>query len=202
MFMMGPWDWAYRHRGANLYKTTPSFFFRLGHDIPSVMWLRKESPLDQRADILARSVSALEEILSSPRIDELLPRSREASTLLVNELRSWQRGEQDAVQLPALRQRVQYFATVLMEEMDRTHVYTATDKGNLSVDKLVEGASGGYPPVVLALLDKWMKDEIDAAGKCLAFTLYTACGFHILRSVEIGIKGYVHAATGTLPSYQ
>jgi hypothetical protein len=35
--------------------------------------------------------------------------------------------------------------------------------------------------------------------RCLAFELPTSSGFHILRAVEIGIKGYLHAKAGSLP---
>jgi hypothetical protein len=165
-----------------------------------MLFLRQDSSLDQRVTMLARAVGALEEFITEDIIKTLFPRSRELAEPLLAQLRAWLQSEQHPLALlPNLLQSVQFFSTIVMEEMDRTHVYTVIDKGNLSVDKLVEGASKGYPPEVLALLDKWMCDEINDSGRCMAFTLYTACGFHILRAVEIGIKGYVHAATGTLP---
>jgi hypothetical protein len=182
-----------------MYKTSLTFFFKLGHDIPSVMWMTERSSPEQRADFLARSIAALEAFTGAETITELLPRSQEAGGVLLEELRLWQRGEQLAANLPLLRQRVQVFSIMLTEEVDQTHVYTLTDKGNLSIDKLVKGASSGYPPEVLAMIDSWIRKEIDEAGKCLACALYTSSGFHILRSVEIAIKGYVHAAKGSLP---
>jgi hypothetical protein len=48
-------------------------------------------------------------------------------------------------------------------------------------------------------LDDTVKREIDEAGRCLAFSLATAAGFHILRSVEMIAKGYLFAASGRLP---
>lgn len=74
-----------------------------------------------------------------------------------------------------------------------------TEKGNLSVRRLVEGASQGYPQSTLEMIDKFVTGEINQASKCLAFELPTACGFHILRAVETCIKAYLHAATGALP---
>ena len=51
----------------------------------------------------------------------------------------------------------------------------------------------------MELLDDFVRNDIDHAGKCLAFDLPTSCGFHILRAVETCAKAYVHAVTGALP---
>jgi hypothetical protein len=87
----------------------------------------------------------------------------------------------------------------MQEELDRLPTYTVTAKGNLDIHRLVKAASQGYPKAVLELLDEFITNEIDSAGKCLAFELPTSSGFHILRAVETGMKGYVYAATGALP---
>jgi hypothetical protein len=49
---------------------------------------------------------------------------------------------------------------------------------------------------VTGLLDAKTLKEIDEAGRCLACTLYTASGFHILRSVEMAVKAYVFMQNG------
>lgn len=91
------------------------------------------------------------------------------------------------------------FQIALSEELKLLPLFSVEAKGNLSVDKLVDGASTGYPASTLTLLDAFITREIDEAGRCLAFARPPACGFHILRSVEIAVKAYVLAATGTLP---
>ena len=174
-----------------MYKTRPAFFFQFGHDAPCVMWMRQETPLEQRAELLARSIGSLELFIGEEAVGQVLPRSVEAAKLLLTELTCWQLGQRQTIALPVLRQNVQAFATIVTEEMDRTHVFTVTDKGNLSVDSLVKGASKGYPAEVTSLLDAKTLKEIDEAGRCLACTLYTASGFHILRSVEMAVKAYV-----------
>jgi hypothetical protein len=102
-------------------------------------------------------------------------------------------------QLSVLRKSVDGFFTSLRDELDRLPTFTVTNKGNLAIQSLVTGASKQYPRATLEMLDDFIVGEIDHAGKCLAFELPTACGFHILRAVEISAKAYVHAATGKLP---
>ena len=61
------------------------------------------------------------------------------------------------------------------------------------------GASEKYPQYILPLLDAFIREEIDEAGRCLACDRNTACGFHILRSVEVAVKAYMVSIKGTLP---
>lgn len=91
------------------------------------------------------------------------------------------------------------FQFALSEELRQLPTYIATGKGNLSIARLVDGASKGYSAKTRDIVDDFIRFEIDEAGRCLAFGLFTACGFHILRSVEIAIKGYFYAIKGYLP---
>ena len=101
--------------------------------------------------------------------------------------------------IDVLKGAVDGFFISLQDEMDGLCTFTATNKGNLAVKSLAAGASKQYPKATRELLDDFIIDEVDHAGKCLAFELPTASGFHILRAVEITAKAYVHAATGKLP---
>jgi hypothetical protein len=98
-----------------------------------------------------------------------------------------------------IRTDLDTFQIALSEELKLLPLFSVEEKGNLSIDRLVDAASDGYAPNSLALLDDFMKREINEAGRCLAFGRPTACGFHILRAVEIGLKGYVVATMGALP---
>jgi hypothetical protein len=176
-----------------LYKTSPGYFYQLGYEVNSVSWMRADSSPDLRAELVTRSRLALEEFVNNQGVWEMLPRSVEAAKTLLLYLKVWVFEPHRIENLPVLKQHIQSFSTIFIEDVERTHHYTLTEKGNLSVDRLISGASAGYPSEVLKCLDVHITKEIDEAGRCLACTLNTACGFHILHSVEIGIKGYVHA---------
>jgi|GEM_PF-2519751 len=182
-----------------MYKTSPGYFYQLGYEVNSVSWMRADSPQDLREEFVTRTRLALEAFVNNQGAWEMLPRSVEAAKTLLLYLKVWVFEPHRLENLPALKQHVQSFSTIFIEDVERTHHYTLTEKGNLSLDRLVSGASSGYPPDVLKCLDVHITREIDEAGRSLACTLYTASGFHIFRSVEIVVKGYVHAATGSLP---
>jgi hypothetical protein len=98
-----------------------------------------------------------------------------------------------------IKEDIDTFQIALSEELKSLPLFSVEGKGNLSTDRLVDGAADGYPASVIALLDTFTIREINEGGRCLAYAMPTACGFHILRAVEVGLKGYVLAATGTLP---
>lgn len=99
----------------------------------------------------------------------------------------------------ATKDAVRQFEIVLNKELNDLPVFCVGEKGNYSLRRLIKGASEGYAAQAQKLIDPFMKREIDAGGRSLAFSLPTASGFHTLRAVEIGIKGLLVAMTGSLP---
>ena len=97
-----------------------------------------------------------------------------------------------------LRQEVQEFETVLDDELKKLPIFCCDDDaiGNLSVPKLLRGASRGYPAKTRKHLTRLCCGEIDEAAKCLVYERSTAAGFHILRSVELTIIQYLTAIPG------
>jgi hypothetical protein len=86
---------------------------------------------------------------------------------------------------------VRQFEIVLNKELNDLPVFCVGEKGNYSLTRLIKGASGGYPATATAKLPDKTRNEIDEAGRCLAFARPTACGFHILRAVELVVKAYI-----------
>jgi hypothetical protein len=168
--------------------------------IQPIYAVRDDTPEDQKIELVSRCMVGLQMFLrESP--EEFLPRSAEKAHAFLEVIQKWIQGQKEGgtVTIATLQKTLNGFTVSLQDELDRVPMFTVTKKGNLSIHGLVEGAASGYPKSVLALADDFITNEINYAGRCLAFELPTSCGFHILRAVEIGIKGYVHAATGTLP---
>jgi hypothetical protein len=101
-------------------------------------------------------------------------------------------------QAKLLQERVHAFETSLQDELARLPIFCCDDEklGNFSVDKLLKGASNGYPAKTRDHLTPLCQSEIDESGKCLAYDRATASGFHILRSVELTIRQYLFAVPG------
>jgi len=180
----------------------PFFFYGLGAQLHAVTYVHANISEQDRMRILSSAYYAMEQFTSAEQHIRLLPRSVEKGKALVNMLKFWV----DSHRIPTndevavLHDWVNTYETIIAEEVDRSRIFAVMNQGNLSVDSLMDGASEKYPAYVLTLIDEFIKNEIDEAGICLACARYTACGFHILRAVEVTIKGYLVALKGSLPN--
>lgn len=94
-------------------------------------------------------------------------------------------------ELNAIVAKIEQFRTVLIADLRIAASFTVTKSGIFDVNQLVNCARNVLPPSgFIALADETLK-EIDDAGRCLAFNLPTACGFHCMRGVERVIKRYL-----------
>lgn len=183
-----------------MLKSFPSFYWVMGNFVQPIYALRDDMPEDQQFELVSRCMVGLQMFLRESA-EDLLPRSFEKARAFFVVLQKWTEAWKAGPRImsASIQKTLTGFTVSLQDELDRLPMFTCIKKGNLSIDSLVEGAARGYPKAVLALTDEFITNEINQAGKCLAFELPTSCGFHILRAVEIGIKGYLHAKTGSLP---
>ena len=189
-----------------MHESYPSFWWLLGRFVHPVKVLSAELPKDTQMQIVASAMHGCDMFLRYGReMKDLLPASHEKVCIFQAQATHWTNIFIGVEQIKPgetienLTKIWDGFTITLKDELDRLPTFTATNKGNLSIHALVTGASKGYPQGVLELIDEFIVREIDQAGKCLAYEMPTSCGFHILRAVETGMKGYVHAATGKLP---
>lgn len=82
------------------------------------------------------------------------------------------------------------FASILRSEISELETYLFAEAGTHSVAKLLRraeatfmGLEGELPPEVVSEIREW--------GKCVAYELPTAAGFHILRATELMIIHYL-----------
>jgi len=87
------------------------------------------------------------------------------------------------------------FETVLSEELVTSSAYSASKKGIYSTSDLIEHADKVFPASILDRFSPAIVREIQEAGKCLAFDIPTACGFHMLRATE-GVLHEYYLAVG------
>ena len=188
----------------DMLKSYPSFYWVVGKFVQPLAVITSDLPKNKQMDLVARAKVGLEMFLGQDVARAMLPRSMEKADLLLILVNSWTSHFAGLLGPPlapieSLARAIDGLTITMQDELDRLPTFTVIAKGNLDIHRLVAGASRGYPKAVLELLDEFITDEIDYAGKCLVFELPTSSGFHILRAVETGMKGYVHAATGALP---
>lgn len=188
----------------DMLESYPSFFVIVAHFMQPATILDDTIPKDKQIQIVTGVNQGVTTFLGQEQIlKDFLPRSIEKAKRLQfivgRFFNAFSGAPGPHPTIDVLKTSVDGFFITLQDEMDRLCSFTATEKGNLSVKSLAAGASKQYPKATRELLDDFIINEIDHAGKCLAFELPTACGFHILRAVEVTAKAYVHAATGQLP---
>jgi hypothetical protein len=87
----------------------------------------------------------------------------------------------------------QEFETVLAAEMPGLAMFFVQKKAIFDTVELVDRADCIFSPEILERMPSEARKDICEAGRCLAFELYTATGFHIFRAMESVIIIYYHS---------
>lgn len=76
------------------------------------------------------------------------------------------------------------FQIVWQTELGKMDTYFISQKGIYSTSDLIERADNVLPAGIIRMLSESVRSDIKQAGRCLAFDLATASGFHIMRALE------------------
>lgn len=91
------------------------------------------------------------------------------------------------------------FESVLGSEVSDLPVYCLKEKGNYSLSRLINGVSANHPAEVKAKITARASEELDEAGRCIAFSRPTASAFHSLRAVELLVIELIAKSSLTPP---
>lgn len=98
-----------------------------------------------------------------------------------------------------LRESAKSFETVLSAELQVMDTYLVSQKGTYSTPDLIDRAELMVPNQLRGDLPPQSIIDLQAAGRCLAFSVPTATAFHILRATESVIRLYYSEVTGKPP---
>lgn len=76
------------------------------------------------------------------------------------------------------------FETIFEEELKESTTYFVPRKGIFLTSSLVDAADQSFPQDIESYIPEKTKTEWKSAGRCLAFNLLSASGFHVARAVE------------------
>ena len=82
------------------------------------------------------------------------------------------------------------FETVFSEEMREAAAYFVPKRGIYSTPDLVDAADQTFPKDIRPFIPQKTCQDWRSAGRCLAFNLLTASGFHVARAVEGTLEAY------------
>ncbi len=95
-----------------------------------------------------------------------------------------------SARVAALSQQIAKFENVLESECRRLFTYHVPDVGAYSTASLIEKSESHLSKQAQGILTKEELKDFKQAGECLAFGLYTACGFHAMRALEAEARRY------------
>lgn len=95
-----------------------------------------------------------------------------------------------------IRDAAQNFEAVLRAEMTALATYLVPKKPGQDMGDLVDRAHEMIPEDVREIVGPKVRDEIQLAGRCKAFGLYTASGYHVCRAVEAITERYYQLFSG------
>ena len=82
------------------------------------------------------------------------------------------------------------FEEAFMRDCRQLNVFTVTPKGLYSTRALIERPETKFPANLLAVMPQKTIQDLQEAGRCLAFDRPTACAFHICRATEALMLAY------------
>lgn len=82
------------------------------------------------------------------------------------------------------------FEAVFNAELSEATAYFVPSKGIYSTAALVDKADQCFPSDIASEIPEKARADWRSAGRCLAFNLLTASGFHVARAVEATMEAY------------
>jgi hypothetical protein len=95
-----------------------------------------------------------------------------------------------------VRELIRKFETIFSTEMNGAATYFVPSRGVYSTAALIDFADKSFPENIFGHVPEKAKADWRAAGRCLAFSLLSATGFHVARAVEATLEVYYQLYTG------
>lgn len=93
-------------------------------------------------------------------------------------------------QIYQVAKQIDIFEHQLNAEMKRIAAYAVPKRGIFDTERLVSAAEASIPEQLRQVMPEMASTEFRASGRCLAFGLYSASGFHAMRAVETLLRAY------------
>jgi hypothetical protein len=143
---------------------------------------------------------ALMLFIDDPLNKERLPGSVKAAAELLTNLRPWwvTQAVNELVinNATEILRRLDVLETLLNHEANSLNTFMLEDVGIFDTGKLIDHAERHLSETALRIADDQTKEDFKAAGRCLAFDLFTECGFHSVRALEAAARVYYKRLTG------
>jgi hypothetical protein len=188
-------------QGSDMKKIHLVGFYQLGFWLGQLRTLKAATPTlanyQEYLDPLLRAKSHLEQLChqSAPLvpIKVCLASAQRLISLIDSVMKKTITPEQaiTAQDIDGLNTALTTFETIFAAEMPDIAAYFVSEKRNYSTKSLIENADNEFSESVRDRLPEICISDLRTAGKCIAFELGTAAGFHSYRALEAVAKDYV-----------
>jgi hypothetical protein len=169
-------------------------FYKLGRLLQDARSVKLSSADVKELLIVAHAGACLTDFLRSDEAG--LRRSRESAKKVLDELEKLEtklRHERtiEDHEILGLWGAVEDFGVILESESGHDlRIFSVTPKGIYDRTKLVDHAEAILGQDILDRLPQEIQTDMNLAGRCFAFELWTATGFHAMRAVEAITRRY------------
>jgi hypothetical protein len=179
-----------------------TYFYDVGLRLNRLRAIRPGAKLNEVWLDLFTVQGELETLLTSSIVSSAVRASYAPAQALVNTLKRYTDIDFDAgetmmlspQEVANLGRDLTAFETVLRAEFAAADAYFVLPKGGYDTLRLVTQGEVVWPPDLWAKVPEAVTDAREA-GKCIAFELATAAGFHIMRALEAVLLRYWDKAT-------
>lgn len=185
-----------------MQRLNTGYFYRLGWQVHPLIDIDVESKWSDWYLKLVWSRNVLEEFKYDPIIPAPLSKQAAANLVLAidNALPSAGPSQSDmddkvGDSVYDIFQRFREFEHVLAAELMQIETFVTAQKGIFDTKSLVDYAENMFSDEVRKWLSEQAVIDIRQAGRCLAFEIPTAAGFHLARAVEDSIRRYYEVVT-------
>lgn len=95
-----------------------------------------------------------------------------------------------------LSETLSAFETIFAAEMGEATSYFVPRRGIFDTAKLADAADESFPAELRPFIPQKTRDDWREAGRCVAFNLLSASGFHVARAVEGTMESYYQLFSG------
>jgi len=175
-------------------------FYKLGELLQCAAETNLANPGIKRLLTVVRAKACLTDFLRSA--ESGLRRSKGSAENVLKKLNKLEaalreEGIVEDHEIHGLCEAVDDFGTALeSERRGDLRVFAVMPKGLYDTAKLADHAEDIIEEKTLSALPEVIRNDVNLAGRCLAFELWTAMGFHAMRAVEAICREYYQVATG------
>jgi hypothetical protein len=186
-------------------------FYHLGSVLHPLSALKEETIPSEVFWDLFQARTALEALLKGAPLSLVVAKAQ-AEALLIS-IKSAQiahdmddKQRQAAAQEPLdfkayfITENLKSFETVMAAELQTLDSYFVSKKGIYSTADLIERTEEAISESLRPRLPSQAILDFREAGKCLAFDVFTAAGFHVLRATDAVLRSYYAKFVGKPPS--